>query len=76
MDRIGQPYMLNRQRIEIGASVGIGVYPRDGATVDVLLSHADAAMYAAKARGRQQYRFFDPAPGVSPAARPRRGARE
>jgi diguanylate cyclase (GGDEF)-like protein/PAS domain S-box-containing protein len=74
VDRIGQPYMLNRQRIQIGASVGISVYPRDGATVDVLLSHADAAMYAAKARGRQQYRFFEPAPGASPAAPPPRGA--
>jgi diguanylate cyclase (GGDEF)-like protein/PAS domain S-box-containing protein len=74
VDRIGQPYMLNRQRIQIGASVGIGVYPRDGATADALLSHADAAMYAAKAQGRKQYRFFDPAPGVSPAAPPPRGA--
>ena len=41
VDRIGQPYMLNRQRIQIGASVGISVYPRDGGTVDVLLSHAE-----------------------------------
>ena len=74
VDRIGQPYMLNRQRIEIGASVGISLYPRDGATPDALLSHADAAMYAAKAQGRQQYRFFDPAPSAAAAARPPRGA--
>jgi diguanylate cyclase len=73
VDRISQPYMLNRRRIEIGASVGISVYPGDGATADALLSHADAAMYAAKAHGRQQFRFFDPA-SASAAARPPRRA--
>jgi len=74
VDRIGQPYMLSGQRIQVGASIGISVYPRDGATIDALLSHADAAMYAAKARGRRQYRFFDPDHSAAPAARPARGA--
>lgn len=70
VDRVGQPYMLNGQRVQVGASVGISVYPRDGAMADALLSHADVAMYAAKARGRQQYRFFDPDDSAPPAARP------
>jgi diguanylate cyclase (GGDEF)-like protein len=74
VDRIGQPYMLNGQRIVVGASIGVAFYPWDGATVDELLSHADAAMYAAKARGRRQYRLFDPDAGAFAAARPRRGA--
>jgi diguanylate cyclase (GGDEF)-like protein/PAS domain S-box-containing protein len=72
--RIGQPYVLRGQRIRIGASVGIGMYPRDGATVDALLRHADAAMYAAKAGGRRQYRFFEPDGSVSPPAAPARSA--
>ena len=72
--RIAQPYMLNGQRIEVGASVGISLHPRDGATVDALLSHADAAMYAAKARGRRQYRFFDPDDSAAAPARRARGA--
>ena len=38
VDRIGQPYMLSGRRIEVGVSIGISVYPRDGATVDTLLS--------------------------------------
>jgi diguanylate cyclase (GGDEF)-like protein len=69
VERIGQPYMLNRRRIAVGASIGISLYPRDGATIDELLSHADAAMYAAKADGRRRYRFFDPGLGTAPAAR-------
>ena len=72
--RIGQPYMLNGRRVEVGASIGISLYPRDGGTVDELLQHADAAMYAAKARGRRQYRFFDPEPGPVTVARSARGA--
>ena len=74
VDRIGQPYMLSGRRIQVGASIGISLYPRDGATVDALLSHADAAMYAAKAGGRRQFRFFDPGETAAPAARPARGA--
>jgi diguanylate cyclase (GGDEF)-like protein/PAS domain S-box-containing protein len=74
VERIGQPYMLNRRRIAVGASIGISLYPRDGATIDELLSHADAAMYAAKADGRRRYRFFDPGLGTAPAARAGREA--
>ncbi len=74
VDRIGQPYMLSGRRIEVGVSIGISMYPRDGATVDILLSRADAAMYAAKARGRRQYRFFDAGRDPAPPARPARDA--
>jgi diguanylate cyclase (GGDEF)-like protein len=38
----------------IGASVGLAVYPRDGATPTVLLAAADAAMYAAKRAARPE----------------------
>jgi len=68
--RIGQPYVLRGQPIRIGASVGIAMYPRHGATVDALLRHADAAMYAAKAGGRRQYRFYEPDISAAPAATP------
>jgi diguanylate cyclase (GGDEF)-like protein/PAS domain S-box-containing protein len=73
VERIGQPYMLNRRRIAVGASIGISLFPRDGATTDELLSRADAAMYAAKAEGRRRYRYFEPGLGATPAACTRRG---
>jgi GGDEF domain-containing protein len=39
----------------VGASIGISQFPEDSATVEELLLHADAAMYAAKAGGRCGY---------------------
>ncbi len=39
-------------------SIGIALFPDDGTTVDVLLKHADTAMYAAKAAGRNSFQFF------------------
>jgi diguanylate cyclase (GGDEF)-like protein/PAS domain S-box-containing protein len=74
VDRIGQPYMLDRRRISVGASIGISLYPRDGATTDDLLRHADAAMYAAKADGRRRFRFYSAGLGTAPVTRAGREA--
>ena len=51
---------LDGARVRIGASLGVVVHPDDGADLDTLLRHADTAMYAAKAAGRNQWRFFEP----------------
>ncbi|WP_166361433.1 putative bifunctional diguanylate cyclase/phosphodiesterase [Pseudomonas akapageensis] len=45
--------------VTLGVSIGIATYPECSATLDGLLRAADAAMYAAKQAGRQQYRFYD-----------------
>ncbi|HUP91812.1 MAG TPA: diguanylate cyclase [Solimonas sp.] len=45
------------REVNLGISVGVAVYPDDGATVEELLANADAAMYAAK-RSDKGLRFF------------------
>ena len=44
----------------LSASIGVTLYPNDGADVDTLLRHADQAMYLAKQAGRNRYHLFDP----------------
>lgn len=57
---IAEPYLIGTQQINIGASSGVTLYPRDDADPDTLLRHADQAMYQAKAEGRNRYHLFDP----------------
>lgn len=52
------PFDLSGNEVYVGASIGISLFPRDGATKEVLFQTADTAMYQAKAAGRNGYRFF------------------
>lgn len=59
LERINQPYHVsNGKKIQIGASVGIMVYPQDDSTPDLLLRRADHAMYLAKQSGKNKYVFY------------------
>jgi diguanylate cyclase len=44
--------------VRTSASIGIAFYPSDGVTVEMLLAHADAAMYSAKQSGHGTYQCF------------------
>ncbi len=44
---------------QVSASIGVTIYPRDGADADQLMRHADQAMYIAKQSGKNRYHLFD-----------------
>jgi PAS domain S-box-containing protein len=58
IERLSAPYALGHQEVIITASIGIAVCPQDATTVDALLNRADAAMYHAKKRGKNNFQFF------------------
>ena len=55
-----EPMIIDGHELHLSASIGIALYPNDGAEVDTLLKHADTAMYGAKEAGRNTFRFFVP----------------
>lgn len=55
---IGRATFLGEQMVHVGASVGIAVFPEDSKDAEVLMKHADTAMYEAKAKGKNAYQFF------------------
>ncbi|MGL6078248.1 putative bifunctional diguanylate cyclase/phosphodiesterase [Methyloversatilis discipulorum] len=55
---LGQPLQLAHVELVVTASIGIAIFPDNGADPETLLRHADMAMYAAKQRGRNTYEFF------------------
>ncbi|MBD3767806.1 MAG: EAL domain-containing protein [Gammaproteobacteria bacterium] len=60
IELINQPFNLNQLSLKIGASIGASIYPQDGDNFNILLRHADSAMYAAKHAGRNLFRAFLP----------------
>jgi predicted signal transduction protein with EAL and GGDEF domain len=69
MRRLSQPYAGAGRDLQLTPSIGIALYPEDGADIDALLSNADTAMYSVKENGRAGFRFF--APDLSGGTGPR-----
>lgn len=55
---MSQPYRVLGKEFVLTCSVGVALFPNDGRDVETLLKHADAAMYRAKAVGRNAHHFF------------------
>lgn len=53
-----EPYDMGGTIFHITASIGIAMYPKDGESIEQLLKNADMAMYRAKDKGKNGYRFF------------------
>jgi diguanylate cyclase (GGDEF)-like protein len=54
-----RPVSVPSAELDVSASVGVSLFPFDAADTQTLLKHADAAMYDAKAAGRDACRFYE-----------------
>ncbi len=61
LNALAQPCEIEGHKIATSGSVGIAIFPSDGADAATLMRHADTAMYAAKSSGRKNYQFFSAA---------------
>jgi diguanylate cyclase len=60
LQALSVPHRIDQHELRVTGSIGIVVYPDDGTEAEVLLKHADYAMYHAKDQGRNNYQFFEP----------------
>jgi diguanylate cyclase (GGDEF)-like protein len=58
MAAVARPLDIHGRDIRTSSSLGIALYPKDGADADALLKNADAAMYHAKSLGRGNFQYF------------------
>jgi diguanylate cyclase (GGDEF)-like protein/PAS domain S-box-containing protein len=60
LSTLAAPHFIDQHKLHLTSSIGIVIYPDDGADSETLLKHADFAMYHAKDKGRNNYQFFEP----------------
>jgi diguanylate cyclase (GGDEF)-like protein len=58
LDSFHAPFILEQQEIFLSASLGIAIYPSDGAKPQLLLKNADTALQRAKEQGRNDFQFY------------------
>lgn len=58
LNDFAQPFSDAEQELYVSPSIGISLFPRDGAAPEDLVKHADTAMYSAKDAGRNRYCYF------------------
>jgi diguanylate cyclase (GGDEF)-like protein/PAS domain S-box-containing protein len=55
---VGEPVQIGGQAVQVSCSMGVVMYPRDGADPKTLMMNADAAMYRAKELGSNNFQFY------------------
>ncbi|HZP17497.1 MAG TPA: EAL domain-containing protein [Terriglobales bacterium] len=58
LEVLAPPFLVDSHEINIGASIGISLYPENGGDASELLQQADSAMYAAKRNGKNRVLYF------------------
>ena len=58
LDAFSEPFRIDGRELILTTSIGVAVFPDNGANASDLLRNADAAMYQSKERGRNTYSFF------------------
>jgi diguanylate cyclase (GGDEF)-like protein/PAS domain S-box-containing protein len=58
IESLNRPILIDAHPLQTTGSVGVSLYPRDGADMVELLKHSDTAMYQAKDRGRNNVQMF------------------
>lgn len=58
LDQLSKPFTIDKQQVNISASIGIAISPEDGITPDDLIKNADKAMYFAKKKGGNALSVF------------------
>jgi len=61
LDAVRLPFWIDQRELFVTTSVGLAVYPADGADAETLVRNADTAMYRAKEQGRDNYQPYAPA---------------
>jgi len=56
--KLSEPVSIDGHELYVTCSAGISLHPQDGPDIETLLKNADAAMYRAKERGRNNFQFY------------------
>ncbi len=56
---LNDPFQIDNHELFVSTSIGISQFPEDADSTEALLKHADIAMYSVKARGKNDYHFYD-----------------
>jgi len=59
LSALSRPFVIEGQEVYVSGSIGVSTSPEHGQSYDELISHADAAMYRSKERGRNTFSMFD-----------------
>jgi diguanylate cyclase (GGDEF)-like protein/PAS domain S-box-containing protein len=59
LESLKPTFKIDKQPLHVSSSIGIALYPDDGEDAETLVKNADAALYRAKERGRNNYQFYN-----------------